>query len=342
MDGQHLDSQHHSSLSHSTQSSSSAIDLTVTITGLAGTSAPLSPSLSPTLHPSVDGGRSVARRRASWAKLDAGQDPLCPNLSVTMEAGPSRISPRPFTADEDPVYFPDNRFFANALAYNGSLIYNELPYTAAQADPSSASLISTLESDLDSSKDRDDVHLTGTNSQLTLSAQEVLQAPPGGGRCITVPHLPLSNERAKSHSVFTIGWYIRLHSQGLYLPFGAGLSVSSLGVSSTDDDIIISDQEGDNPNSGIQSFDNIYYAVLQVVVVTSADGWSPIMYSIIDTKFFVSCFYFIVCILVLNIWLINLFVAVIMNSFSAIHTDTQKSAFGVAPLGLVVEEQEEG
>ncbi|KAG1745083.1 Ion transport protein-domain-containing protein [Suillus paluster] len=101
-------------------------------------------------------------------------------------------------------------------------------------------------------------------------------------------------------------------------------------------------QEGTNPYSGVQSFDNIYYAALQVVIVTSANGWSPIMYSIIDAEFFVSCFFFIICILVLNIWLINLFVAVITNTFSAIRSDTQKSAFGAAPLGPGVEEREEG
>ncbi|KAG2356552.1 Ion transport protein-domain-containing protein, partial [Suillus spraguei] len=101
-------------------------------------------------------------------------------------------------------------------------------------------------------------------------------------------------------------------------------------------------QEGNNPYNGIQSFDNIYYAALQVVVVTSANGWSSIMYSIIDAEFFVSCFFFIVCILVLNIWLINLFVAVITHTFSAIRVDTRKSAFGAAPLGPVVEEREEG
>ena len=54
------------------------------------------------------------------------------------------------------------------------------------------------------------------------------------------------------------------------------------------------------------------------------------MYSIIDAEYFVSCFFFIVCILVLNIWLINLFVAVITNTFSAIRSDTHKSAFGAA------------
>lgn len=50
-----------------------------------------------------------------------------------------------------------------------------------------------------------------------------------------------------------------------------------------------------------------------------------------DSEFFVSCFFFIVCIIVLNFWLINLFVAVITNTFSAIRSDTHKSAFGAAP-----------
>ncbi|OBZ73074.1 Calcium-channel protein cch1 [Grifola frondosa] len=44
---------------------------------------------------------------------------------------------------------------------------------------------------------------------------------------------------------------------------------------------------------------------------------------------------FIVCIVVLNFWLINLFVAVITNTFSAIRSDTKKSAFGAAPLAPI-------
>ena len=55
------------------------------------------------------------------------------------------------------------------------------------------------------------------------------------------------------------------------------------------------------------------------------------MYSMIDAEFFVSCFYFIIAIVVLNLWLINLFVAVITNTFAAIRSETQKSAFGAAP-----------
>ena len=55
------------------------------------------------------------------------------------------------------------------------------------------------------------------------------------------------------------------------------------------------------------------------------------MYQMMDAEFFVSCFFYIVCIIVLNFWLINLFVAVITNTFSAIRKDTHKSAFGAAP-----------
>jgi hypothetical protein len=54
------------------------------------------------------------------------------------------------------------------------------------------------------------------------------------------------------------------------------------------------------------------------------------MYSMMDAEFFISCFFFIVCVIVLNFWLINLLVAVITNTFSAIRSQTKKSAFGAA------------
>ena len=48
-------------------------------------------------------------------------------------------------------------------------------------------------------------------------------------------------------------------------------------------------------------------------------------------EYFVSCLFFIMAIIVLNFWLINLFVAVITNTFAAIRSETKKSAFGAAP-----------
>jgi len=55
------------------------------------------------------------------------------------------------------------------------------------------------------------------------------------------------------------------------------------------------------------------------------------MYSVMQSEFFVSCFFFIICLIVLNFWLINLFVAVITNTFFAIRTNTRSSAFSAAP-----------
>lgn len=52
------------------------------------------------------------------------------------------------------------------------------------------------------------------------------------------------------------------------------------------------------------------------------------MYQMMDAEFFVSCLFFIAGVIVLNLWLLNLFVAVITNTFSAIRQETKRSAFG--------------
>ncbi|TEB23953.1 high-affinity cell membrane calcium channel [Coprinellus micaceus] len=97
-----------------------------------------------------------------------------------------------------------------------------------------------------------------------------------------------------------------------------------------------------NPKNDIESFDAIHNAALQVIIIATANGWTPLMYSMIDAEFFVSCFFFIIAIIVLNFWLINLFVAVITNSFAAIRSETKKSAFGAAPLPIMDKEGEDG
>ncbi|KAI0740154.1 Ion transport protein-domain-containing protein [Earliella scabrosa] len=101
-------------------------------------------------------------------------------------------------------------------------------------------------------------------------------------------------------------------------------------------------ENDESPEADMQSFDIIYYAALQVVIIAAGNGWTSLMYQMMDSEFFVSCIFFIVGIIVLNYWLLNLFVAVITNTFSAIRSDTKKSAFGAAPLVPVVDEQEEG
>ncbi|KAF9647780.1 hypothetical protein BDM02DRAFT_3187683 [Thelephora ganbajun] len=91
-------------------------------------------------------------------------------------------------------------------------------------------------------------------------------------------------------------------------------------------------QEGDNPFNNIESYDNFFYAVLQVVIISTQSGFTSPLYSSVDSEYFLSCFFYIICVIVLNFWLISLFLAVITNSFSAIRKETRKSAFGAAPL----------
>lgn len=83
-----------------------------------------------------------------------------------------------------------------------------------------------------------------------------------------------------------------------------------------------------NPESNIQSFDNVFYGALQVIIIAGANGWAPTMYDMMDSDFYTASIFFIVCIVILNFWLVNMFVAVITNTFGAIRAETKKSAFG--------------
>jgi uncharacterized membrane protein len=75
-------------------------------------------------------------------------------------------------------------------------------------------------------------------------------------------------------------------------------------------------------------FDNILGAALQIIIIASANGWSTNMYAMMSSEFFISSAFFIICLIVLNFWLLNLFVAVITQSFGASRAETKRSAFG--------------
>lgn len=69
-------------------------------------------------------------------------------------------------------------------------------------------------------------------------------------------------------------------------------------------------QTGDNPNNGTLSFDNFFSSAFQVLVIASNNGWSGTMYNMMDAEMFFSCLFFIFGLIVMNYWLINMFVAV--------------------------------
>ncbi|WVR06351.1 hypothetical protein IAU60_003382 [Kwoniella sp. DSM 27419] len=83
-----------------------------------------------------------------------------------------------------------------------------------------------------------------------------------------------------------------------------------------------------NPNNGVTSFDNVFSSLVQVVIIVSVNTWAPIMYNAMDSDYFSSSLYFLAGVIVLNFWLMNLLVAVVVNTFSDIRAETKRSAFG--------------
>jgi hypothetical protein len=52
------------------------------------------------------------------------------------------------------------------------------------------------------------------------------------------------------------------------------------------------------------------------------------MYSAMDSDYFASALYWLVGVIIINFWLINLVVAVVVNTFKDVRADTRRSAFG--------------
>ena len=73
---------------------------------------------------------------------------------------------------------------------------------------------------------------------------------------------------------------------------------------------------GDNPYGGTVSFDNILQSLEMVFVVMSANTFTDIMYYTMDTDNMAACLFFIGCIFVMTVWLLNIFTAVIVASFN--------------------------
>lgn len=147
-------------LHHPSSSTSSAIDLTGTPTGLAS-SAPPSPSLDPSESPSA-----FPRRRLSWARVDAGQDPLRFDLSTFDQDEvfsrdtyniPSRTQADPFVTPSDEHNFDYTNTDQN---------FREVPgndYATSQRAPSTVSLI---HQGSDGTREDDEAHLTSNMSHM--------------------------------------------------------------------------------------------------------------------------------------------------------------------------------
>ena len=58
------------------------------------------------------------------------------------------------------------------------------------------------------------------------------------------------------------------------------------------------------------------------------NSWSDGMFNVMESDYFGSCLYFLVGVIIINFWIINLVVAVVVNTFKDIRASTKRSAFG--------------
>ncbi|KOS15414.1 cch1-calcium channel (alpha subunit) [Malassezia pachydermatis] len=96
-----------------------------------------------------------------------------------------------------------------------------------------------------------------------------------------------------------------------------------------------------NPFNDVKSFDDVFHSLLQVSVVISLNGWSNTMYDMIDADYYTVIMFFIFGIIILNLWLANLFVAVISHSFASLSAQTARSAFAAEVMRERTNEQPE-
>lgn len=84
---------------------------------------------------------------------------------------------------------------------------------------------------------------------------------------------------------------------------------------------------GDNPYGGTVSFDNVLQSLELVFVIMSSNTFSELIYYTADSDYLIGSVFFIVGVVILAFWLVNLLVAVITTSFQIIREETKKSAF---------------
>lgn len=79
-----------------------------------------------------------------------------------------------------------------------------------------------------------------------------------------------------------------------------------------------------NPNHGITSFDNILWAWLTVFQIITLEGWTPIMYDVMDATSGWSMLYFIILIGLGAFFLINLAVGIVAEVYDQVQDEDEK------------------
>jgi len=80
-----------------------------------------------------------------------------------------------------------------------------------------------------------------------------------------------------------------------------------------------------NPNNGVTSFDNFFYALLVVFQSVTLEGWSEIMVQVQKTSSRWTSLFFMPLIFIGAFFLLNLTLAVINSRFNDVHNKTKHS-----------------
>ncbi|KAF9088892.1 calcium channel protein [Mortierella sp. AD031] len=108
-----------------------------------------------------------------------------------------------------------------------------------------------------------------------------------------------------------------LNSSGSFSSTEAKGNICALGYECRD--------TGNNFENAI-SFDNIFSAMVPVYVLMTGQTWTDLMYHIMDAEYAWSSVYFVLVVLVMNFWILNLFVAVINEMFAKIRDDSENNS----------------
>ncbi|QIX02069.1 hypothetical protein AMS68_007586 [Peltaster fructicola] len=85
--------------------------------------------------------------------------------------------------------------------------------------------------------------------------------------------------------------------------------------------------ENVGPYNGTMSYDNIVNSLELVFVIMGSNTFSDIMYYLTNTDYLAAALFTAIGIIILNLWLINLLIAVITSSFQVIREEDKSSAF---------------
>ncbi|CAH6718527.1 calcium-channel protein Cch1p [[Candida] jaroonii] len=80
----------------------------------------------------------------------------------------------------------------------------------------------------------------------------------------------------------------------------------------------------DNPSEGTVHFDNIFNSLEQVFVIMSANTFTDILYMTLDTDTLAAALYFVFGMLIMTVWLLNVFIAIVVSTFNMTRSDDNK------------------